>query len=204
MNKTYFVDDLFSRFFYDDIFTSHIKKIGELEKHIASKEDVILLQIKDMTNKIIECENFIKSINDSIISMNSKIKNLRLNIDINKERSKTLTLNLSNDLPKVDFLAKEIEFQKKIQKFEENVINYNKDIIDYKKQICDYQTLVMNLERDFENIKLERASIKLFPINALKEAKKKINFLKDSTKLFKIEKTKKIFDKKENCNFSRV
>jgi len=183
------------------VFSSYLKKRAEIDNNINSKEDAVHLKIKSELLKIDTNRNLIPDIADKIKQSYRKIKK-------DKGYCDSLDLRLNNgyleESIKVGMSAKKVKVQENISKLRETIDKYNKDIINCKEQIVESMHTISVFKHEVELIQAERRFKKLFPLNVLKAAKKKINFIKDSSRLYKTENIKKIRNKKKNCNFSRV
>ena len=201
LNKTYLVDDIFDRFFYEDVFSTFLKKKAEIGDHINAKEVNAYTRIEDEALKINENQKLIKDTNIKIKQIGGKI---------NKDETycsrldSKLNGNFLEENVKVGMSVKRIKVQENILKLQENIAELYNNINDCKKQISESEHVINNIKCDIELIQIEKELIKLYPFDALKAAQKKLNFVRDSRRLHVPEGIKKIWNKKENCNFSRV
>ena len=201
MNKTYFIDDIFSRFFYENIFSEFLKKKIKADNCIALKENVILSKINDEKLKISDYTKLILDLKAKMCEYNGKIIKDKTYIATLNERIQFEPLE---DYIKTGMIAKKAKVEQEIERITMEKANLYQNCQKYQSSIDESIQLIQNFDCDLEILTEERSLKKLFPVEALKEARKKTKFLRDSTQLYKITTSKKIFDKKQNCNFSRV
>lgn len=201
LNKTYFVDDIFSKFFYEEIFSALMKKKIKTIKDVDEKEDIETTKLKG--EEVIVNDQQIYVFNLKANLKNLYKKKYRYGHYLVKLFVKTRDAFLEDKL-KAEISLKKEKLLLKISKVLTEIIDLCNNVKEAKKNIKKSNSFIKSILINFENLNLKKSRLNLFSIKALKEAKKKLNYLKDETKLYKAPAPKKALKKKENYNFSRV
>lgn len=202
LNKTYLVDDIFRHFFYENVFSPFLEKREKLKKRIDKENIPEKVKLDCEEVKIIEQRALIKELQSLLKTAFAKktvsvIHRRRLKKELSS--SDTKDLRILELLIEIKNIEVDIEVSKlKVVELSKKTEDYYKNIEVSSDKIKSISCIIMTESRK------RLAESNLFPLETLKEAKKKINFLKDATRLYQAPPLKKSLGKKENYNFSRV
>lgn len=198
---------MFTRFFYDSVFSVFTEKELKIRKQIDEEKKTLNVQIKNSLLKIDEKTAQIDSLKVLLKEYSSEIHKCAI-----AKKNFLKDLNTKHIAEGNEIMINVLN--SKISDSDKSISNNNSKLNDTKKQInliygeiASINQQIKELQDKIElvfNEKMYDSNLHLFPFEVIKEARRKLYFVRDTKKLYKEPAIKKARNKKENFNFSRV